>query len=92
MFYWVKLVEFVHKLHRPSISGKLILPMEWQHTVLSGKTFRWSTNATGFPHGSILGSLFFLIYVHDLTDDWNSDVKLSADHTSNVIVVQMSLG
>ena len=40
------------------------------------------------PHGSVPGSLFFLIYINDLTDGISSIVKLFADDTSVFSVVQ----
>ena len=36
----------------------------------------------GVPQGSVLGPLFFLVYVNDLVDNISSDAKLFADDTS----------
>ena len=38
--------------------------------------------------GSVLGPLFFLVYVNDLTDNLQCDVKLFADHTFLFTVVE----
>ena len=47
--------------------------------LLNGQTSDWEA---GMPQDSILGSLFFLIYINDLTNNLNSNVKLFPDDTS----------
>ena len=42
----------------------------------------------GVPHGSVLGSLLFLIYVNDLTEDLTTSVKLFVDDTTLFSVVR----
>ena len=53
-----------------------------QRVVLNGQHSSWTNVQAGIPHGSILGPLFFLIYINDLSDDLTSKPKLFADDTS----------
>ena len=39
------------------------------------------------PQGSVLGPLFFLVYINDLVENVSSDTKLFADDTSLFTVV-----
>ena len=83
----------IYKLRRCGISGKLLTLFESflanreQRTVLNGKASQWGAIKAGVPQGSILGPLFFLIYINDLTDGLKCDVKLFADDTSIFTVV-----
>ena len=58
-----------------------------QRTVLNDKTSQWGKISAGVPQGSILGLLFFLVYINDLTTDLKCNVKLFADDTSIFSVV-----
>ena len=58
-----------------------------QRVVLNGKMSKWTSVTAGVPQGSVLGLLFFLIYINDLVDNLSSEVKLFADDTSWFSVV-----
>ena len=56
--------------------------------MLNGKNSEWRRISAGVPQGSVLGPLFFLVYINNLVEIINSDVKLFADDTSRFSVVQ----
>ena len=49
--------------------------------VLNGQASSWDDVKAGVPQGSILGPLFFLTYINDLSENLKSTVKLFADDT-----------
>ena len=55
---------------------------------MNGQYSTLVTIEAGVPQRSILGSLFFLIYINDFSDDLTSNPKLFADDTSLFSVVQ----
>ena len=85
------------KLRQNGISGDLLnilrdfLQYRKQRVVLNGQYSAWANVEAGVPQGSILGPLFFLIYINDLSDDLASNPKLFADDTSLFSVVHNSL-
>ena len=78
----------LYKLECSGISGSLLalirgfLANREQRVLLNGKNSEWATISAGVPQGSILGPLFFLVYMNDLADDLKGNVKMFADDTS----------
>ena len=58
-----------------------------QSTVLNGEYSLWTRVKAGVPQRSILGTLFFLIFINDLSDNLVSNPKLFANNTSLFVVV-----
>ena len=86
--------SLLFKLKLNGISGNLLnvitdfLYHRKQGVVLNGQHSYWTNDQAGVPQGSILGPLFFLIYINDLSDGLNSNLKLFADDPSLFSVVQ----
>ena len=84
----------IFKIKSFGISGDLLeliknfLSNRFQRVVLNGQTSEWEKINAGVPQGSILGPLFFLIYINDLNDGISAIVKLFADDTSLFSIVQ----
>ena len=84
---------FFFKLKPIGISGNLwnvitiFLYQRKQRVVLNGQHFSWTNTEVGVPQGSILGSLFFLVYINDLSDCLTSNPKSIADDTSLFSVI-----
>ena len=84
----------IFKIKSFGISGDLLeliknfLSNRFQRVVLNGQTSEWGKINAGVSQGSILGPLFFLIYINDLTDGTSSIAKLFVDDTSPFSVVQ----
>ena len=55
--------------------------------MLNGKSSQWTSISAGVPQGSVLGPLFFLVYINDLVDNVHCDVRMFADDTSLFSVV-----
>ena len=83
----------LYKLKQNGISGNLLetltefLKDGKQRVVLNGQNSSWANAEAGVSQGSILGPLLFLIYINDLPDNLSTNVKLFADDTSLISVV-----
>ena len=81
------------KLKQNGISGNLLnvitdfLYQRKQRVVLNGQHSSWTNIEAGVPQGSILGPLFFLIYINNLSDGLTSNPRLLADDTSLFSVI-----
>ena len=84
----------LYKLKSMGISGELYdllqnyLSGRLQRVILNGQTSSWRPILAGVPQGSILGPLFFLIYINDLLNKLRSNAKLFADDTSLFTIVK----
>ena len=83
----------IYKLKQNGISGKLLnliidfLSNRKQRVVLNGKYSSWTIIEAGVTQHSILGPLFFLIYINGLSDNLITNPKLLADNTSLFFIV-----
>ena len=81
------------KLKQNGVSGNLLglikrfLSNRVQRVTLNGTASDWERIRAGVPQGSILGHLFFLIYINDLATDLKSKVKLFANDNSLFSIV-----
>ena len=77
---------FIYKLSLDGFSGDFSLLIDFltnrkQRVVLNGQNSSWADIKAGVPQGSILGPLFFLLYINDLTENLDSNPKLFVDDT-----------
>ena len=73
---------------QPRLLIESVLANREQRTVFNGKFSKWGSITAWVPQGSILGPLFFLIYINDLIDGQKCNLKLFANDTSIFTVVQ----
>ena len=81
------------KLEAAGVTGEVLtwfksyLSYRKQRVVLPGAVSDWLFLNAGFPQGSILGPLLFLLYINDIVLNIGSNIRLFADDTSLFIIV-----
>ena len=58
-----------------------------QRVVINGSSSEWLPVNAGVPQGSILCPLLFFIFINDIVEDIQAQIKLFADDTSLYIMV-----
>jgi hypothetical protein len=77
----------LYKLEKVGVGGNLL---QWfgdylrgrkQRVVLNGQKSTYSEIKAGVPQGSVLGPLLFLVYINDIVEKIQGNIKLFADDT-----------
>ena len=77
--------RLLHKLHYYGISGptlywvKFFLSKRTQHVSINGSHSALANVTSGIPQGSVLGPVLFLLYISDITNQMQSNIRLFAD-------------
>ena len=77
--------RLLHKLHYYGISGptlywvKSFLSNRTQHVSINGSHSALANVTSGVPQGSVLGPVLFLLYINDITNQIQSNIRLFAD-------------
>ena len=62
--------------------GKSFLSNRTQHVSINGSHSALANVTSGVPRGSVLGPVIFLLYINDITNQIQSNIRLFADDSS----------
>jgi hypothetical protein len=83
----------IHKLKQSGISGNLLkwfqndLYEREPRVVINGSNSNWLTVRAGVLQISILGTVLFIIFINNIVNEINAEIKLFADDTSLYLIV-----
>ena len=72
-------LEFYGIRGRPAAWIKAFLKNRTQIVSVNGSHSNPQPVTSGVPQGSVLGPVLFLLYINDITDNINSQIRLFAD-------------
>jgi hypothetical protein len=84
-------------LQNYGFGGNIIICLEhylqdrFQRVAIDGCYSSWQYINAGVPQSSILGPLLFLLYINDIVDNIQSQVRLFADDTSIFLSVDNAI-
>ena len=79
--------RLLHKIKGYGVCGNLLswltnfLDQRYQRVTVDGVHSKWCRVISGVPQGSVLGPLLFIIYINDLLENINCNIKQYADDT-----------
>ena len=82
----------LHKLENNGVRGSLLkwfksyLSDRQQLVVLNGQKSELKNIKAGVPQGSILGPLLFIVYMNDIVDAVNTNIRLYADDSTLFVI------
>ena len=62
-----------------SWSFELSYQIQQQRVMVNGVKSDWAPVLSGVPQGTVLGPLLFSLYINDITEDIDSELRLFAD-------------
>ena len=86
--------RLIAKLKTLGVRGKLslwllnFLSNRFQRVVMNGHMSSWAQMVSGVSQGSILGPLLFILYVNNIPDLNETNVRIFADDTKIFSVIQ----